>query len=133
MNEIEDQRKVVCFLQPNFTQVLKSGEAGEKRFTVKVFDDCDTIHVRVLRNNKAVQAGPEKRVAFKVFKELPPSSEILEICSKLIFSLPALDEPQVAIVFHKIIVQSRWVYLVHHVSLFYTPIRAAIKSCVNNV
>ena len=97
MHEIEDQRKVVCFLQPNFTDVLKSGEAGGKQFTVTVFDDCDTIHVRVLRDSKSSQTGPEKRVAFKVFKELPPSLEILDICNNLISNLPTLDEPQVAI------------------------------------
>ena len=97
MHEIEDQRKVVCFLQPNFTDVLKSGETGKKQFTVTVFDDCDTIHVRVLRDSKSSQTGPEKRVAFKVFKELPPSSEILDICTNLISNLPTLDEPQVAI------------------------------------
>ena len=95
MSEEEDQRKVVCFLQPNFTDVLKSKEAGEKRFTVTVFDDCDTIHVRV--QCRDAPSKPEERVAFKVVKELPPCSEVQEIASSLISSLPALDEPQLAI------------------------------------
>lgn len=98
MHEVEDQRKVVCFLQPNFTDVLKDNEAGQRRFSVTVFDDCDTLHVRVKCSEKTIQAEPEKRVAFKVFKELPLPSEILDIASSLISSLPPLDEPQVAIV-----------------------------------
>jgi len=52
MHEIEVQGKVVCFLQPIFTDELKREEAGDKRFSLTVSD----------------QAGPEKRVAFKVFK-----------------------------------------------------------------
>lgn len=95
MNEEEDHRKVVCFLQPNFTDVLKNEEAGEKRFSVTAFDDCDTIHVRVECSDG--QGKPEKRVVFKVFKELPPCSEVQGIASSLFFNLPALDEPQIAI------------------------------------
>ena len=95
MNEEEDHRKVVYFLQPNFTDVLKSKEAGEKRFIVTVFDDCDTIHVRVQWRD--TPSKPEERVAFKVFQELPHCSEVHEIASSLISSLPALDEPQLAI------------------------------------
>jgi len=68
MHEVEDQRKVVCFLQPNFTDVLKDNEAGQRRFSVTVFDDCDTLHVRVKCSEKTIQAEPEKRVAFKMFK-----------------------------------------------------------------
>ena len=95
MSEEEDHRKVVCFLQPNFTDLLKNTEAGETRFTVTVFDDCDTIHVRVQCLD--TPSKPEKRVAFMVFKELPLCSEIQEIAFGLISSLPALDEPQLAI------------------------------------
>lgn len=97
MHEVQDERKVVCFLQPNFTDALKNNEAGEKRFSVTVFDDCDTLHVRVHCNDKSSNPEPEKRVAFKVFKELPQCSEILDIASSLISSLPALDVSQVAI------------------------------------
>ena len=97
MHEVQDERKVVCFLQPNFTDVLKNSEAGEKRFSVTVFDECDTLHVRVQCNDKSSNPEPEKRVVFKVFKELPQCSEILDIASSLISSLPALDEPQVSI------------------------------------
>lgn len=97
MHEVQDERKVVCFLQPNFTDVLKNNDAGKKRFSVTVFDDCDTLHVRVRCNDKSSNPEPEKRVAFKVFKELPQCSEILDIASSLISSLPALDVPQVAI------------------------------------
>ena len=53
MHEIEVQSKVVCFLQPNFTDELKREEAGDKRFSLIVFDDCDALHVRVLHNNKS--------------------------------------------------------------------------------
>lgn len=91
----EDNRKVVCFLQPNFTDFLKSQEAGEKRFTVTVFDDCDTIHVRV--QCRDTPSKPEERVAFKVFNEIPSCSDVQEIASGLISSLPVLDEPQLAI------------------------------------
>ena len=45
MHEIEVQRKVVCFLQPIFTDELKREEAGDKRFSLTVFDDCDALHV----------------------------------------------------------------------------------------
>ena len=41
MHEIEVQRKVVCFLQPNFTDELKRNEAVDKQFSLTVFDDCD--------------------------------------------------------------------------------------------
>ena len=97
MHEVEDQRKVVCFLQPNFTDVLKTEGTGEKRFSVTAFDDCDTVHVRVQCSDQCPQPEPEKRVAFKVFNELPQPTEILDIASSLISSLPALDEPQIAI------------------------------------
>ena len=95
MSEEEDNRKVVCFLQPNFTDLLKNKEAAETRFTVTVFDDCDTIHVRVQCLDTS--SKPEERVAFKVFKELPPCSEVEGIAFGLISRLPALDEPQLAI------------------------------------
>lgn len=95
MSEEEDNRKVVCFLQPNFTDFLKSQAAGDKRFTVTVFDDCDTIHVRVQCRDTPTK--PEERVAFKVFNEIPSCSDVQEIASGLISSLPALDEPQLAI------------------------------------
>lgn len=97
MHEVEDQRKVVCFLQPNFTDILKNDEANVKRFSVTAFDDCDTLHVRVQCHDKSSESEPDQRVAFKVLKELPQPSEILDIASNLISGLPALDEPQVAI------------------------------------
>lgn len=98
MHEVEDQRKVVCFLQPNFTDVLKNNDGSGKRFSVTVFDDCDTIHVRVLLGERpTTKSDPEKRVGFKVFKELPEAKEILNIASSLISTLPPLDEPQIAI------------------------------------
>ena len=56
MHEIEVQRKVVCFLQPIFTDELKREEAGDKRFSLTVFDDCDAPHVGVLHNIKSDQA-----------------------------------------------------------------------------
>lgn len=71
MHEIEAQRKVVCFLQPNFTDKLKREEAGDKQFSLTVrylMTVMLDLHVRVLHNNKSDQAGPEKRMAFKVFK-----------------------------------------------------------------
>lgn len=98
MHEVEDQRKVVCFLQPNFTDVLKSDDTGGKRFAVTVFDDCDTIHVRVLCGEKSSKsAESEKRVAFKKFQELPRCDEVSTVASDLISTLPPLDEPQIAI------------------------------------
>ena len=56
MHEIEVQRKVVCFLQPIFTDELKREEAGDKRFSLTVFDDCDALHVGVLHNIKSDRA-----------------------------------------------------------------------------
>ena len=94
MSDKDDQRKVVCFLQPNFTDLLRDKEAVKKRFSVTVFDDCDTIHVCVESNNKD---EPEKRVAFKIFQELPLCEEVQKIASDLVSTLPALEEPQIAI------------------------------------
>lgn len=95
MNNVE-YRRVVCFLQPNFTDILKQKEYS-KLFSVKTFDECDTIHVRVEFNDKSFQRKPEKRVVFKVFEVLPPTAEHQQISSSLLSSLPGLDEPQIAI------------------------------------
>lgn len=90
-----DLSRVVCFMQPNFTNILKRSETKEKLFSVTTFDDCDTIHVRVECIDKSLD--PEKRVAFKVFKELPRGAELQQIASSLISSLADLNVPQIAI------------------------------------
>ncbi|KAJ7337068.1 hypothetical protein OS493_009918 [Desmophyllum pertusum] len=95
-----EQRRVVCFMQPNFTDVLKrKAETEQKVFSVTTFDDCDTFHVRVECIDKSIQREPEKRVAFKLFKELPQPTELQQIASSLVNSLADLNEPQIAILF----------------------------------
>ena len=89
----DDNRTVVCFLQPNFISTLKTGD--EHGFSVKALDNNDTLHVCVEGGDKT---EPEWQVVFKVFKELPKTVDHAEneACS-LIRTLPALDEPQIAI------------------------------------
>ena len=91
-----DYRKVVCLLQPKFTDILKR-EEKEKVFSLTTFDDCDTIHVHVECVDQSIQRDPDKRVAFKVFKELPHSTELLQVASSLVSGLADLKEPQIAI------------------------------------
>lgn len=87
-------------MQPNFTDVLKrKAETEQKVFSVTSFDDCDTFHVRVECIDKSIQREPEKRVAFKLFKELPQPTELQQIASSLVNSLADLNEPQIAILF----------------------------------
>lgn len=88
--------RVVCFLQPNFIDILKSKDFS-KSFSVKTFDDCDTIHVCVESIDKSVPREPEKQVAFKVFEEFPPCTELQQIATSLLSSLADHGEPQIAI------------------------------------
>lgn len=83
-------------MQPNFSDILKRKEVS-KLFSVTTLDDGDTIHIRVECIDKSIQMQPERRIAFKVFKELPPYTELQQIASSLICSLADLDEPQIAI------------------------------------
>lgn len=89
------QGRVVCFMQPNFTDILKRNETKKKLFSVTTFDNCDTIHVRVECIDGPI--GPEQRVAFKVFKEIPPDTELQQVASSLVSGLAHLNEPQIAI------------------------------------
>ena len=91
-----EYHRVVCFLQPNFIDILKSKDFA-KSFSVETFDDCDTIHVRLESIDKSVQREPEKQVAFKVLEEFPPCTELQQIASSLLSTLADLCEPQIAI------------------------------------
>ena len=91
-----EYRRVVCFLQPNFTDILKRKEVT-KLFSVTTFDGCDTIHVRVERIDASTQIEPEKQVAFKVFEEFPLVTELQKIASSLLSDLADRYEPTIAI------------------------------------
>lgn len=93
-----EYRRAVCFLQPNFIDILKSKDFS-KSFSVKTFDDCDTIHVRVESIGKSVPREPEKQVAFKGFEKFPPCTELQQIAASLLSNLADDGEPQIAIFF----------------------------------